>query len=104
VQRLGVIAGQACQPRDRVAMDTDEPTGLANAAAFVQVFQQRQTYVVRKFRVEQRRTLAFAEPGLAGAAIQQTDALVFAKVAANGEVFEAALTVLATVRILTAEP
>jgi hypothetical protein len=35
-------AGQACQPHDGVAMDTDEAFGLADSVAFVEVLQDRE--------------------------------------------------------------
>ena len=47
-----MIAGQARQARNRVAVHADESAGLTHAAAFVQVFEQRQTFFVRQFGVE----------------------------------------------------
>jgi len=98
-----VVARQARQTCDRVAVNADESAGLTHAAAFAQVIEQRQTFFVRQFRVEQRRTLAFAEPCFAGATIQQTNAVVFAEVAADSEVFQAALAAVGAVEIVTAE-
>jgi hypothetical protein len=104
MQRLGLITGHPRQPRDCVPMHADEPTALTNAAAFMQVLKHGQTLLVGQLAIEQRRALAFAEPGLAGATIEQANVAIFPKPAAHSKVFQPALAVVRTGRIETAEP
>jgi hypothetical protein len=99
----GVLSGQASQPHDGVAMDTDEPFGLTDPVAFDQMFQDGDRLFRGQTPVEQRRTLAFREAGLARLTVEQSDPLVFAIAIADREVAGVALTVERAVGILAAE-
>ena len=99
-----VRPGQARQAHDGVAMHAGEPFGLPDPIALDHVLQDREGFVLRQARVEQRCALAFGEACLAGVAVEQPDLLMFAVAVTNREVAGAALAVEGTSRILAAEP
>src|SRR5215211_711853 len=103
VQRLRLPAGLEGQPADRLAVDPRQPGGLPLAAPLGQVLQHRDRRLRRQPGVEQRRALALAEAGLAGAAVQQAERLALAVGAAHREVPHAPPAVQGAPRILAAE-
>jgi hypothetical protein len=103
VGRLGVVAGRAGVSSHGVAVDAHEPLGLADAASFGDVLQDRGGLRLGQVRVEQRGALAFGESIAARAAAEEADRVVLAVAAADGEVFPAANAVLGALRIQAAE-
>jgi hypothetical protein len=67
---VGMAAGGAGQADHGVAVDTDEPFGLADATAFIEVGEDGVRLLVGEPAVEQGRTFAFGEAGLAGVAVE----------------------------------
>jgi hypothetical protein len=99
----GVLAGQASQPHNGVAVGPGEPFGLTDPVAFDQVFEDGDRLLVGQARVEQRRALAFGEPRLARLAEEEPDLMILAVPIADREVAGVALTVERAVRVLAAE-
>ena len=97
-----MVASKQAVAKNRVLVDPTEASGLANATALRDVFQQRDNLVVRQAGVEQGRALAFGEAGLAGLAVEQA-ALVRPVAHADGQVAVRTLAVVGTVAILAAE-
>ena len=100
---VGVLTGDTGQPDDGVAMDADESSGGADAAALVEVFEDREGLPLGQVAAVERRALALGEAGPAGVAVELSELLVLAESAADREVTGAALTIERTVRILAAE-
>jgi hypothetical protein len=98
-----MIPGLAAVAGHRVAMDTDESLGLADAAPLGDVLQDGRGFLRRQVRAEQRGPLALGEPIAAGAAAEESDRRGFAVVAADGEVFPAADSMIGAVGIQAAE-
>jgi hypothetical protein len=71
VELLGVLTGQGGVADDGVLADADQASGLADATAVGQVFQEGQSFFRGQPSLEQRRALAFRETGLARAAVEQ---------------------------------
>src|SRR3990172_4906966 len=97
----------ACQPAvtgHRVSMDPDQATGLADAAAFVDVLQQRANLLFRQGRAEQRRSLALRKPPFAGRTAEHAPLFIRPIVIAHREVSTPALPVVGTLGILTTKP
>jgi hypothetical protein len=65
-----MTTGGAGQADHGVAVDTDEPFGLADAAAFIEVGEDGVRLLVGEPAVEQGRTFALGEAGLAGVAVE----------------------------------
>jgi hypothetical protein len=99
----GVVAGPLAQPHDGVAVDADEPLGLADAAAVAEVLKHGQRLVLRQAAGEQRRAVALGEASLARLAVEQA-ALLRAVAGADGDVAPAALAVAVTIGVEAAEP
>jgi hypothetical protein len=70
---VGMLASQACQAGDRVAVDADEAAGLPGAVALGEVVQHRVCLVVGKMGAEQRGALAFGEARAASLAVEEAD-------------------------------
>src|SRR5689334_6369573 len=102
VELLGVVAGPQGVADDGVLADADQPAGLADADALLEVGQDRGGLVGGQAAAEERGALALGEAGLAGAAVQQAAPLL-AVAAAGGEVAVAALAVVGAVGVLAAE-
>ena len=100
---LGVLAGNQGQPDDGVLVDTDQAAGLADAATFLPMLEDREGFVVGKFGAIERGALAFGEAFLAGAAGQDAALLVGSVAEADTQVVATALTVVGTVGVLAAE-
>jgi hypothetical protein len=98
-----MCAGQHREADHRVLVDTDEATGLAYAAALLDVVQDANGLVLAEPGVKEWRTFAFAEAYLTGAASQQAALLVGPVAEADAEIVQAALAVQGAVGILAAE-
>jgi hypothetical protein len=95
--RLAGVSGHG------VAVDPDEPPGLADAATFGDVLQDGRGLLLRQVRMEQRGALAFGEPSATGPAAEEADRVALAIVAADGEVSSAAEAMIGAVGIQAAE-
>src|SRR5258707_680331 len=102
VELAGLRASQEAVANDGILVHADEPTGLADAAAFGDVVQDTDDLAVRQSGVEQGRALAFGEAGLAGAASQHA-ALLRAVAEAHPEVAQTPFPLVGAVAVLTAE-
>ena len=98
-----MLTGGAGQADDGVAMDADEPSGLADAVALGQVLQDRDGDRLGEMAAVQRSALAFGEAGPAGVAVELAELLVLAVAAADREVAGVASARVGTVGILAAE-
>ncbi len=100
---MGVLSGGAGQSDDGVAVDADEPPGGADAAAFVEVFEDRVGLLIGQMAAVERCALALREASPAGVAVELPELLVLAEAPADGKVAGVALAVERTVGVLTAE-
>jgi hypothetical protein len=96
-------SGGAGQSDDGVAVDADEPSGGADAAPLVEVFEDGVGLLLGEVAAVERRALALGEAAPAGIAVELPELLVLAESAADREVTGVALTVERTVGILAAE-
>src|SRR4051794_28097740 len=96
-------AGHPGQADHRVAMDADEASGLADAAALVEVLEHGAGRALRQVGVEERRALALGESGLAGVAVEQADVVALAVASADREVAGGAPAEEGAVGVLAAE-
>jgi hypothetical protein len=103
VEFLGVLASEDGQADDRVFVDTDQAARLADAAALLQVLQDGDGLVLRKFAMEQRGAFAFGEALLAGATGQDAALLVGTVAEADTEIVAATLAVVLAVGVLATE-
>jgi hypothetical protein len=99
----GVLAGQAGQPHDGVAMDPDEAFGLTDAVAFDQMLEDGDHFFRGEAGVGQWRPLAFGESGPAGVAVEQTDLLMSAVAVADREIADVSLAVERAFGVLATE-
>src|SRR5512143_4090381 len=97
---VGVLPGGAGQSDDGVAMDTDQSSGGADAAALVEVLEHRVGLLLGQMAAVERRAFAFGEAGPAGVAVELPELLVLAVVAADREVADVAPAVERTVGML----
>jgi hypothetical protein len=102
VELSRVLAGHLGQSDDRVFANADQSCGLTDATTVGEVPQDVEQLVVGQATVEQRRAFAFGETGLAATAVQQT-LLLFAVVAADGQICLAPLAVQRARGVLAAE-
>jgi hypothetical protein len=98
-----MIAGGFGQSDDGVAMGADEATGLADAVALGEVVEDGAGLLLGHPAVEQRGALALGEAGLAGPAVEQSDVVILAVAAADGEIAGVAAAVQEAFGILAAE-
>ncbi len=84
-------------------MDTDEPIGLSDTVAVVQVGEHGAGFVVGEPAIEQERALAFGEAGLANVAIEQADVILLAVAVTDREVASTAPPIQRAVGVMTAE-
>jgi hypothetical protein len=82
----GVLAGQAGQPHDGVAMDPDQAFGLADPVTFDQMLEDGDHFLRGEAGVGQGSALALGEPGPAGIAVEQPDLSMFAVAVADREI------------------
>ena len=101
--RLGVVAGLAGVARHRIAVDSHEPLGLADAAALGDVLEHGRDLLLGQMGAEQRGRLAFGEARATGAASEESDRVVLPVVAANREVFPAPDAMIGALGIQAAE-
>jgi hypothetical protein len=97
-----MFAGPQGVADDGVLLDAGEATGLANAAAFLEVGEDLEDFVIGEAGIEQGRALALGEALLAGTAREHA-ALLAAIAESHAQVAQAALAVVGTVGVLTAE-
>jgi hypothetical protein len=100
---VGMTTGGAGQAGHGVAVHTDEPYGLSDAAALVEAGQDRVSLLVGEPAVEQGRALALGEAGLAGLAVEQADVVLLAVAVADREVPGAAAALERAVGVVAAE-
>jgi hypothetical protein len=103
VDFLGLLARYQGQADNRVFVDPDQATGLTHAAAFLQMLEDREGFLLGQFATVQSSAFAFGKAFLAGATGQDTAFPVGSVAEANAEVVETAAAVVRTLRILTAE-
>jgi hypothetical protein len=100
---VGVLSGGAGEADDGVAMDADESSGGADAAALVAVLEHREGLRLGPMAAGERRALALGEAGPAGVAVGLPELLRLAEAAADREVAGVTSAVERAVRILAAE-
>jgi hypothetical protein len=100
---VGVLSGGAGESDDGVAMDADEAPGGADAATLVEVLKHGVGLLLGQMAAVERRAFAFGEAGAAAVAVELSELLVLAEVAADREVAGVTSAVERTVRILAAE-
>jgi hypothetical protein len=100
---LGVPAGDHGQPHHRVLVDPDQAARLANAAAFLQVLEDGDGFVLGQLAAVQRRAFAFGEASLAAAAGEDAALFVGPVAETDAEVVEAAAAVVGALLVLAAE-
>jgi len=98
-----MLSGGAGQSDDGVAMDTDQSSGGADSAALVQVLEDRVGLLLGQMAAVERCAFAFGEAGPAGVAVELSELLVLAVVAADRQVSGVAPAVEPAVGILAAE-
>src|SRR5262249_15858119 len=103
VSVVGMPPGEAGQSDDRVAVDTDEALGLADAATFAGVLEHGAGLVVGQVRMEQGRALALGEALFAAVAVEQPDMVLLAVAGADGEVAGTSMAVEGALGVLAAE-
>jgi len=103
VEVLGVLTGYQSQPHYRVLVHPDQAAGLTHAAAFLQMLEYRERFLVRELAAVQGGTLALGEAFLAGAAGEDAAFLVGAIAEADAEVVQPAAAVVGALGILAAE-
>ncbi len=95
--------GLAAVAGDGLAVDADEPPGLADAVTLGDVMEERDGLLRRQVGAEERRAFAFGESGLAGPASEHASGLLGAVAMGDGEISGPPLAVLGAVGILAAE-
>jgi hypothetical protein len=100
---FGVLAGDPAVAGDGVGVHPAEPAGLADAAPFGDVLQDRLDLLGREPGVEQGRTLALGKPGLAGLAPEHAARLPGTIAVGHGQVSGPPLAVVGAVGIQAAE-
>jgi hypothetical protein len=83
-------------------VDVDQASGLPDAAAFAEVWEDGAGLLLGEVGVEQRRSLALGEAVFAGLAAEQADVVLLAVAGADGEVSGVASAVGAAIGILAA--
>ena len=100
---MGVLAGDAGIASDGIGMDLDQARRLEDATTLVDVLEDRGDLVLGQVGAVQRGSLAFGEPVMTGAAIEQAILVEFAESAGDGEVSGAAATEVGAARIEATE-
>jgi hypothetical protein len=83
---VGVLPGGTGQSDDGIAMDADQASGGADAAALVEVLEHCVGLRLGQMAAVQRRAFALGEAGAAGVAVELSELLILAVVAADREV------------------
>lgn len=79
-----MIASEQAVACHGILVHADQPAGLANATPLLDVRQQRDDFLLRQQRAEERGTFAFGESCLAGGTIQHAALFVCAVVVTHG--------------------
>jgi hypothetical protein len=98
-----MVVGGPGQSDNGVAVDTDQPLDLSDAAAFAEVVEHGASLLRREMTVEQGRALAFGEPAFAGVTVEEPDLVLLAVAGANREGAGVALAVERAIRVLATE-
>lgn len=98
-----MLSGQFRQADDAISVDVDQASGLSDAAAFGEVWEDGAGLLLGQVGVEQRGALALGEAGLAGVTGEQSDVVRFAVAVADREVCGVASAVQGALGILAAE-
>jgi hypothetical protein len=101
VGRPGLVARLADGSGHRIAVDTHEPLGLANAASLGDVLEDGDGFLLGQVGMEQRSALTFGEPITAGATSEEADRVGLAGATADREVFPTSGAVIGALRIQT---
>jgi len=97
VASLAGVAGHG------VAVDADEPLGLADPAALGDVFQHGRGLLRGQVGMEQWGALAFGKPMATGPTAEEANRVVFPIMSADREIFSAPETLIGALRIQAAE-
>jgi hypothetical protein len=89
---VGVIAGQAGQADDGVAMDTHQSCGGTNAASFLEMAEDRHDRVVGELGAEEDGPFVLRERLLAGIAAEESVLALLPEAIVDREVSGIALT------------
>jgi hypothetical protein len=98
-----MMTGDAGQSADGVGIDADQASGLADAAAFVEMLKHGESLLLGEMAVEQGCALALGEPILAGVAVEQADVVLRAVAGADREIAGVTAGVEGALGVLTAE-
>jgi hypothetical protein len=101
---VGMIAGQAGQADDGVAMDADQACGGADATPFLEMAEDRHNLVVRELGTEEDGALVLGEGTLAGVAAEESVLALLSEAVVNREVSGVASAEIRTLGIGAAEP
>src|SRR3989304_6056970 len=104
VDLAGVVACQPAVTHHCVPMYAHQAAGLADAAAFSDVLQNRADLLLRQGRAEQWRPLALGKPRLAGSAAEHPPLLVRPIATAYRQILTPTFTIVGALRILTTKP
>ena len=96
---VGVIAGQAGQADDGVAVDSHQACGGADATAFLEMAEDRHDRVVGEFGAEEDGPLVLGEGVLAGVAAEEPILALLAEAVVDREVSGVALPEGRTLRV-----
>ena len=99
----GMLSGQFRQADDRIGVDVDQASGLANAAALAEVLEHGAGLLLGQVGVEEGRALALGEAVFAGLAVEQADVVVLAVAGADREVSGVASAEEGAIGFLAAE-
>jgi hypothetical protein len=99
----GVLAGPQGIAGDGVLIDASQPSGLAGAAAILEVLQDVEDLLVGQPGVEQGSAFAFGEAGLAGAAGEHAALLAAAVAKADAQIALTSQPIIGTLRVLATE-
>ena len=98
-----MIAGQAGQADDGIAMDPHQACGGADATSFLEMAEDRHDLVVRELGAEEDGALVLGEGALAGVAAEESVLALLAKAVVNREVSGVTSTEIRTLGIGAAE-
>ncbi len=104
VEFPGMVARQTTVTHHGIAMHSLQTAGFVDAAAFGNVRQDRDAFLLWQRCTKQRRPLAFGKPSFASPAGKHATLVVRPVVITHRQVFTPALPVVRALGILTAEP
>jgi hypothetical protein len=88
---VGMIAGQAGQADDGVAMDADQACGGADATSFLEMAEDRHDRVVGELGTEEDGAFVLGEGALAGVAAEESVLALLPEAVVDREVSSVAL-------------